>query len=280
MSEAESSLQAPYGVPALGEMAGRVGARAPTGAQEQADRELAEAVLWSRHRGDADGAAREALILQYLPYARTVAAGLYRQHVRHEVEFREYVQWATVGMIEALDRYDPARGARFTTYAFTRIQGSIRNGLEHISERQEQLSLQRRLVAERVDAARRGRDLTEASTPAADLLGEMADVGTALILSFMLDETGMLQGPADTLPDGCYETLAYRQEQRRLRDMLPHLTPREQSVIRLHYLQGMTYDDVAQALRITKGRVAQLHQQAIARLRRLLDPSQSNKTEP
>ena len=280
MSEAQSSPHAPYGVAALGEAAGRVGARAraPASAQEQADRELAEAVLWGRHR-EKDADAREALILQYLPYARTVAAGLYRQHVHHEVEFREYVQWATLGLIEALDRYDPARGARFTTYAFTRIQGAIRNGLEHISERQEQLGLQRRLVAERVDAARRGRDLSAAATPAAELLGEMADVGIALILTFMLDETGMMQGPADSLPDGCYETVAFRQEQKRLRDMLPHLTPREQSVIRLHYLQGMTYDDVAQVLRITKGRVAQLHQQAIARLRRLLDPS-SVRNEP
>jgi RNA polymerase sigma factor for flagellar operon FliA len=274
MSEAESSMQAPYGVAALGELAGRVGAAgARAGTQEQADRELAESVLWGRHREDRDAGARESLILLYLPYARTVAAGLYRQHVNHEVEFREYVQWATLGLIEALDRYDPARGAKFTTYAFTRIQGSIRNGLEHISERQEQLGLQRRLVAERVDAARRGRDLSAAAVPAANLLGEMADIGTALVLSFMLDETGMLQGPADTLPDGCYEALSFRQEQRRLRDMLQHLTPREQSVIRLHYMQGMTYDDVAQALRITKGRVAQLHQQAIARLRRLLDPS-------
>ena len=274
MSEAESSLHAPYGVAALGEAAGRIGvAGARAGTQEQVDRELAEAVLWDRYRDERDAGARESLILLYLPYARTVAAGLYRQHVNHEVEFREYVQWATLGLIEALDRYDPARGAKFTTYAFTRIQGSIRNGLEHISERQEQLGLQRRLVAERVDAARRGRDLSDASVPAANLLGEMADIGTALVLSFMLDETGMLQGPADALPDGAYEALSFRQEQRRLRDMLQHLTPREQSVIRLHYMQAMTYDDVAAVLRITKGRVAQLHQQAIARLRRLLDPT-------
>lgn len=272
--ERNSSLQAPYGVAALGELAGLIGATAALpGRRETSGHELAEAVLWSRYREDRDVQAREALILMFLPYARTVAAGLFKQHVNHEVEFREYVQWATLGLIEALDRYDPGRGAKFTTYAFTRIQGSIRNGLEHISERQEQLSLQRRLVAERVDAARRGRDLSVDGVSTADLLGEMADIGSALILSFMLDETGMVQGPADSLPDGCYETLALRQEQLRLRDMLQHLTPREHAVIRMHYMQGMTYDDVATTLRITKGRVAQLHQQAIVRLRRLLEPS-------
>jgi RNA polymerase sigma factor for flagellar operon FliA len=52
--------------------------------------------------------------------------------------------------------------------------------------------------------------------------------------------------------------------------MLEHLTPREQAVVRMHYLQGMTYEDIAATLRITKGRVSQLHQQALERLRRLL----------
>lgn len=262
---------APYGEVALGELAARVGAsRQPPGAQEQADRELTEAVFWERHLTAADPAARESLILLYMPYARTVAAQLYRQHVRHEVEFHDYVQWATVGMIEALDRYDPTRGAKFTTYAWTRIQGSIRNGLEHISERQEQLSLQRRLVAERIEAARGGLDLSAAGTSDDELMGRMAEVGTTLVLAFMLDESNMLQAPTDTLPDGAYEALAFKQEQRRLRDMLQHLTPREQAVVRMHYLQGMTYQDTADVLRITKGRVAQLHQQALTRLRRLL----------
>jgi RNA polymerase sigma factor for flagellar operon FliA len=270
----DSQLSTPYGELVLGELASRVGAvGAPSTEQEQADRELAESVLWARHRESGDAAAREALILQYLPYARTIAAGLYRRHVHHETEFREYVQWATLGLIEALDRYDPTRGAKFTTYSFTRIQGAIRNGLEHISERQEQLSLRRRLVAERVEAARGGEDLSKAALPDDQLLARMAEVGTTLVLSFMLDETNMMQAPADTLPDGCYEAVAFKQEQRRLRDMLEHLTPREQSVIRMHYMQGMTYEQTAEVLRITKGRVCQLHQQALARLRRLLDPS-------
>ncbi|HEX7640394.1 MAG TPA: sigma-70 family RNA polymerase sigma factor [Burkholderiaceae bacterium] len=267
---------APYGDLALGALASRVGAeREPASARALADRELAETVLWERHRGQRDAAAREALILQYVPYARTVAAGLYRQHVHHETEFHEYVQWATLGLIEALDRYDPARGAKFTTYAYTRIQGAIRNGLEHISERQEQLSLHRRLVAERVEAARAGQAPVSGDVGDDELLARMSDIGTSLVLSFMLDDTNMLQAPDDTLPDGCYEAVAFRQEQRRLRDMLPHLTPREQSVVRMHYMQGMTYDQTAQALRITKGRVAQLHQQALARLRKLLDPDPS-----
>lgn len=262
--EPQSSPLAPYGAQALGELA----SRAPQPSERDIE-DAADDVLWQRYRHTGDLHARETLIVKHLPYARSVAGVLFRQHVHHEVEFREYVQWATLGLIEALDRYDPERGARFTTYAYTRMQGAIRNGLQHISERQEQIGLRRRLLAERVQSATSGADL---QAPSERLLDEMTEVGTVLVIGFMLDGSGMVQDPADTLPDGCYEAAVFRQERQRLMDMLPHLTPREQSVVRMHYFQCMTYEDTAQALRITKGRVAQLHQQAIERLRRLLAP--------
>jgi RNA polymerase sigma factor for flagellar operon FliA len=278
MSELQLSppVPAPYGVAALGALASRMGASAGVStADASGDPQASESLLWERLRDMGDAQAREQLVLMYLPYARSLAAVLYRQHVPYEVEFRDYVQWATLGLIEALDRYDPQRGAKFSTYAYTRIQGAIRNGLEHISERQEQLSLHRRLIAERAQAMACMHDLSDAGTPAQVLLGEMAEIGTALILGFMLDDTGMVLGPAQRLPDGCYEALAFKQEQQRVLDLLAQLTPREESVIRLHYLQSMTFEDVARTLGITKGRVSQLHQQALTRLRGLLIPTTS-----
>lgn len=265
MAASDPSLQAPYGAPELAVPA------AGAAAVPFDERQLAEDLLWQR-RALGDVQAREALILMFLPYARSVAAVLYRQHVHHETEYREYVQWATLGLIEALDRYDPSRGARFTTYAHLRILGAIRNGLEHFSERQEQIGLRRRLEAERLAAVKRGRSLAADEVPEQQLLGEMADVAVGLMLSFMLEESGMLQGPDSALPDGCYEAVAFKHEQRRLHELLPQLTPREQAVIRLHYLQGLDYDDIAKSLGISKGRISQLHEQALVRLRKLLAP--------
>lgn len=274
MAATDLNPQAPYGAPELAALAAGAAA-APVDEQR-----LAEDLLWQRHaQGDAQ--ARESLIVLYLPYARSVAAVLYRQHVHHETEYREYVQWATLGLIEALDRYDPMRGARFTTYAHQRMLGAIRNGLEHISERQEQIGLRRRLEAERLQAVKRGRTLAPGQLPEGDLMGEVADVAVGLMLSFMLEETGMLQGPDSALPDGCYEAVAFKHEQRRLHELLPQLTAREQAVIRLHYLQGLPYDEIARSLGITKGRISQLHEQALVRLRKLMAPdflSERNET--
>lgn len=261
---------APYGEPGLSALASQLATGAhPLGPQ------AAEQVLWQRHLEQHDPVAREELILLHLPYARAVAAGLYRQHVHHEVDLQEYVQWATLGLIEALDRYDPARGAQFKTYAHARMKGAVRNGLEHISERQEQISLHRKLASERLAAAQGERCLVDASRASSGLIGTMAEISAGLILSFMLDDTGMLDTPGQALPDGCYESVAFKHEQQRLHHLIALLTPREQSVVRLHDLQGLTYEDIAQSLGITKGRVSQLHEQALTRLRKLVQPSRS-----
>lgn len=275
VARAHDPTHAPYGAPELGALVARYSG-SEVGEEEakallKAARQTSEQLLWQRHIEQRDAQAREELIMLHLPYARIVAAGLFGKHVHHETTFEEYVQWATVGMIEALDRYDPARGAQFRTYAHTRMLGAIRDGLEHISERQEQLSLHRRLNAERLAAARANKALDETADDA-ELLANIADIGASMMLSFMLDDTGMIQGAEDNLPDHSYAPLLFKQEQNRLRELIPQLTSREQSVIRLHYLQGFTYDHIAGTLGITRGRVAQLHQQGLERLRKLMAP--------
>jgi len=269
-----SQSSAPYGVPELAGLATeRVATRedAESVLDEKAPAEMPadERLLWERHVVHRDPAAREELIVRNLAYAKGLAGALYRQHGIRDVDFNDYVQWATLGLVEALDRYDPARGAQFRTYAHARVLGAMRNGLTHASELREQIGLHRRLNAERLAAARGDRGLDTAPESADRLLGEMAEVSAAMMLGFMLDDTGMVQGENDALPDGCYDSLAFKHEQRRVRELIEYLTPREQSVIALHYLNGMTYQEISQILGITKGRIAQLHEQALTRLRKL-----------
>jgi len=71
-------------------------------------------------------------------------------------------------------------------------------------------------------------------------------------------------------PDQVGVELERRQMRLRLHGLLKHLTAREESVLRLHYLQGWSFKEIGQDLGITKGRVSQLHGQALERLRQLL----------
>lgn len=272
MSGTDPAEQAPYGMPGLAELAVEQGAMrarsaAELDAQRRSDRQIAEGLLWRCHLDRQDRDARERLILLYLPFARAVAGGLYGQHVHHEAEFGDYVQWATLGLIESLDRYDPGRGAHFRTYAQARMAGAIRNGLQHASDRQEQASLHRRRTAERLASLKRGSAVEDPMASAGALLRGMADLGAGMFLAFMLEDSAMLQSEGQALPDGCYESLRYKQEERQLRQRIGQLSPRQQSVVELHYFQGLRFQQISELLGITKGRVSQIHRQALLRLK-------------
>src|SRR5579862_2349749 len=129
------SSSAPYGAPELEGLIAVGDAAAPETSDQRKTREAASAAvserrLWEQFTKHKDEATREALIMLHLPYAKAVAGSVYGKHVYHETEFAEYVQLATLGLIEALDRYELDRGAQFRTYAYWRIVGAIHDGLD------------------------------------------------------------------------------------------------------------------------------------------------------
>lgn len=224
--------------------------------------------LWRRWHDSRDATARALLSELYLPYARALAATIYSRRVHNEFEFNEYLHFAVVGMMEALDRYLPGRGAQFKTFATPRINGAILNGLDGLSERQQQIGLSRRMSRERVESLK-------AESAALDrgqkLLQELGDIGIGVALGILLEGTGMLVDAADRLPDNAYSHIELRQLRERIWQLVEQLTDREAQVINRHYRQQQSFDDIAVALQLTKGRISQLHRQALNRIRKLAE---------
>ena len=84
-----------------------------------------EARLWRVYKGRGDVRSRGRLIESYQPLVFKVAMQL---RLREEI-IMDMIQEGTVGLIEAVERYDPSRGVRFSTYATYRIRGRILNAL-------------------------------------------------------------------------------------------------------------------------------------------------------
>ncbi|MGE1005003.1 sigma-70 family RNA polymerase sigma factor [Ralstonia pseudosolanacearum] len=249
-----------FGNPSSQDDEGIQGRRSPRGAFTRED----EMTLWSRLRTHGDAQARDALVAHYLPYARAQAATTYARRTHNAFEFDEYLQFAVVGLMESLERFDPAQGAQFKTFATPRIIGAMLNGLERLSEQQQQIGLRRRLAAERTASL-----AAEASSDGNThkLLRELGEIGVGIALGIILEGTGMLVAEDDSLPDNAYSRVELRQLRQQIWRLVEHLTPRERDVIRLHYQQLKPFDEVAAELRLTKGRVSQLHQQGLKRLR-------------
>jgi RNA polymerase sigma factor for flagellar operon FliA len=222
---------------------------------------------WKAWRGAGDAGARERLIGHYQRHARITAALLYGQHPYRVIEFDDYLQFANVGLIEALDRYDPDSGVRFETFSASRMRGAILDGIRRSSDVQEQISARRRMAGERADMLAPAAEKTD---DVDKLFADLAEVAVGLAIGFVLDGTGMYQAEDDGGGESVYQAVELAQLARRLRAMVRSLPGNQREVGTGHYLQQMSFSDVAERLQLSRGRVAQLHKEALARLRQML----------
>jgi RNA polymerase sigma factor FliA len=224
-----------------------------------------EAALWQAWRERGDGRAREQLVALHQEFARIIAAKLYAQRITNEVEFDEYLQFARVGLLECVDRYDPALGASFRTFAAHRMQGAVLTGLECLSECSRQVALRRRLEQERV------RSLAEREEEAApDGFEHLVSVAVGLAVGYMLDDVAAYQAGDSGYGDSAFGELAQRQTRQRLHALIEQLPAKESRIIRHHYLQRVPFDEIAREMELTPGRISQLHKRALEQLRELL----------
>lgn len=232
-----------------------------------------EAALWRRWRHAGDEQARGELLQMHLPYARTVAAVYYNRRFNDEIEFGDYLQLASLGMVESMSRFDPSMGVGFRTFASRRMHGSIIDGIERSTEKQQQIAARSRLEAQRRESIRADTESPDSRAPSAhertseQLLAYVADAGLAFALGWLLEGTGMVEGDAasDHLP--FYRSTELKELRERTVDLLKCLTPRERAVVRGHYFQDLPFEEIATRLAVTKGRVSQLHKRALERLR-------------
>ncbi len=225
-----------------------------------------EPELWAVWRSGGDPGARLALVERYQRFAKTIAATVYRRSTRNEVPFEDFSQFALVGLLEAVDRYDPARGAKFETYAGPRIRGAILSGLAHMTEHHEQAATRQRLESERIASLLPETGLSQGE----ELLGQLGEIGVSVALGFILDAIGLSTDSREECLTDPYALVELRQVQQQVRDMVERLPASERSTIDLHYGKAKRFEQIAEELGVSPARVSQLHRQAIVRLRALI----------
>ena len=235
------------------------------------EQKAAEDALWRRWREARDLVAREALITLHLPYARTVAATYYGRRQHNEIEFGDYLQYARIGLLEALDRFDPALGAQFRTFAARRMHGAILDGIERLSEKQQQIAVRQRLRNERLALVKEAAAPAQAKRLAEgnELFRYLAEVGVGLALCRLLEGTGMIDHAEASPPtaDRHYQAVELAQLRRKIVELVDRLTPQQRTVVRYHYLQDHSFEEIASLMGVTRGRVSQVHRQALEALR-------------
>ena len=230
-----------------------------------------DAELWRRAHQLGSVEAREALFAEHIVFARQVAARHLRDKRSGDIEYLDLCQLAYAGLLEAIDRFDSTRGVPFRGFAARRITGSILDGIAKMSEVREQAAYRNRIRTERIRSLAT-EDPEGLST--LEAMDALSDIISGLALGFMLEGSGLtgVEGDLDERPSA-YESLAWKETIKQLAGELSLLPDREKAIIRHHYLNGMTFDQIGNLLKLTKGRISQLHRAAIATLRNRLTKS-------
>jgi len=208
---------------------------------------------------------RDELIERYIGLAKIMAARLYQRRADNSVSFGDYLQYARVGLVEAIDHYDPERAVPFEAFSSYRIKGAILNGLESESEVAAQRAFWSRRARERFDSLKRH----EVQGDRRASLEELVNLTMGLALSHIIEHDGG-EIIDETLAANPYAVTELVQLQRAVHSLLPALPERERELIRRHYDEHVEFQQIAAEWGVTKGRVSQLHAQALQRLRQLL----------
>jgi RNA polymerase sigma factor for flagellar operon FliA len=216
-----------------------------------------EAALWRRLRYEQEARCRELLFDRHAALARAIARHELRRRPAYGLERADFEQLAFSGLLEAIDKYDPMRGAPFEAFARHRIRGAIADGAARSSEGAAQFSARRRLENERLQSLL-------PSSSGGNSIAELAELASALAIGIMAENARLAEGESAL---GVYETVAWRDMHLRVLEEIERLTGAERTVMQQHYLNDVPFTQVAKLLGVSKGRVAQIHRAALLRLR-------------
>jgi RNA polymerase sigma factor for flagellar operon FliA len=229
-----------------------------------------------------DPVLRGELAVRHLPLVKFVARRMSSNLPAH-IEMDDLVSWGSLGLLDALDKFEPARGHRFSTYAVTRIRGAILDGLQQMDWAPKQ-------VTTRVRNLRRLREVMTNELgyqPSEEQLAERIGVSAAEVRSWLVDDRVTRLRPLDDpiyqssdgsehrmvgeyMADSDWEH-ALSGEISELRQRMAHavcgLPPREAAVLTLYYRDGKTLRQIALDLGVSVSSATQAHTHLVAAVR-------------
>ena len=222
--------------------------------------------------------SREELILSYHPLVRTIACRMARR-LPPSVDVDELINVGMIGLIDAVDRFDPERGVPFKSYAEIRIQGAMIDALRHDdwvprsvrrkSNRIEDTRL--RLSRSLGRAPTREEMATTLDTSVEEFEGLVRDARITRLISLDVSTTDDGRTP---LVESISRNDANAEDQmgsEQLKELITHavncLPEKERVAVTKYYLQGLTLRQIGAILGVTESRACQLRGQGIKRLK-------------
>jgi RNA polymerase sigma-B factor len=253
------------------------GNHAPEDRQRRA-REAQE--LFGRLRA-GDAAVRDLLVERFLPLARQLA----RRYQRANEPLDDLIQVASIGLVKAIDRFDPERGVAFSSYAVPTILGELKRYFRdsgwalHVPRGVQERAMQVDRAVKEL-AGRLGR------SPSVDEVAETVDASVEDVLSAMEasqayeavsleSERSASEPGGDTFADAIgtederFDLVEYGAA---IAPALEALQPRDRLILHLRFVEDMTQSQIAKRIGVSQMQVSRLIRRSLTRLREAADP--------
>jgi RNA polymerase sigma factor for flagellar operon FliA len=238
--------------------------------------------IWLEFSRTRDKSIRDRLILTYAPLVKYVAGRLGSGLPAH-VDEGDLVSYGLLGLIGAIERYDPSRDIKFETYAIARIKGAIIDELRALDWVPRSVRSRAREIERAIAELEAKTGLAPTDDQIAAKIGisvdeleeSLTDISRSSIAA--LDELWSLSGEGDQIslmdtiedetgprPEAALDQTEMREA---LADAIARLPEREKLVVTLYYYEELTLREIGEVLGVTESRVSQLHTKAILRLK-------------
>ena len=237
--------------------------------------------LFRRYKENGDMDAREKLVMSHMNLVRFLA----NKFKNRGEPLDDLVQVGYLGLLKAIDRFDPSRGLEFTTYATPTILGEIKR---HFRDKGWSVRVPRRLqeLSAKVNQATDILTTELQRSPKIEEIAAYLDASVDEVLEAMESSSAYSSVPlegsgnpdADDAPSVIdrYATednaLAFTDDRLVIEEALKSFSPREREVIELRFLQGMTQIEIAERLGISQVQVSRLLRRTLKKIQDKIDP--------
>ena len=239
-------------------------------------RELDLEDCWQRWFDRRDPIARDRIIVHYSPLVKFVA-GRVGAGLPNSVDSGDLVSAGVFGLIDAVGRFDPARGVKCETFAVPRIRGAVFDGLRSL----DWVPRSVRSRAREVENAFQDLEGKMGRGPTDEELAVHLKISATEFQKWLASIASTTVGPLDRalvagvepraltgdVPDSPAALVEEGEVKRLVKVELRRLPEREKLVLTLYYDEGLTLSEIGSILGVTESRVSQIHTKAVLHLR-------------
>jgi len=231
--------------------------------------------IWTEFSLTKDVKIRNRLVLQHLNLVKIIVGRLlpnYRMHV----EYDDFLSYGILGLMDAIEKFDPQKGVKFETYASIRIKGSI---IDHMREH-DWISSYLRQKIKKLESAFEYLEVTLGRPATETEVAGYLNIGMKELKKLLVDSHAanvicfeeLLSASAHTnsimsrndAPEKIYEE---KELKTMLAKSVSHLSERERTVITLYYFEELSLKEIGMILGVSESRVSQIHSKTLIRLR-------------